>query len=429
MKKHRTKRASRKAEKQQRGAPKQMSLVGLLADAKLALRELVVDTGLKVFQALLEQDRSELCGTRYTAQEDRTAYRHGYCRGEVVFGGRKVTVPRPRVRSADKKTEVPLETWEAMTCEDPLADRVLEQMLVGVSTRKYERSLEPVDPSFESHTTSRSSVSRRFVAKTQKQVDEFLSRSLEDLDLPVIMIDGKQFGEHVLLIALGFDREGRKHPLGVVEGTTESTEVCRSLLRSLVERGLTVERARLFVIDGAKGLRKAIRTVFGQWALIQRCQVHKSRNVREHLPEKLRAWVRATMDKAYAAKTVDSARKRLLNLAQKLEGEHPSAARSLREGLDDTLTVIDLGLTGWLLKAFRSTNAIENLNSTLQRVARNVKRWRGGQMAQRWAVTSLIEAHKRFKRIKGYREMPALLTALTALEAQLRAPEACGRAA
>ena len=421
MRKDRRKRAQRKGKQATKTGKqgRQLSLVKVLVDTKEALRELVLHAGLEVFQALLEEERSELCGERYKAAPERNAYRHGSVPGEVVLGGRKITTARPRVRSIEGK-ELGLPTWEAMKAEDPLTERVLEQMLVGVSTRKYERSLEPVDPSLHSHSTSRSSVSRRFKARTAAQVDEFLSRSLEGLDLPVVMIDGKHFWDHVLLIAMGIDSDGQKHPLGVVEGTTETEAVCRNLLDSLVARGLQVERARLFVIDGAKGLRRAIRTVFGQWALVQRCQIHKERNILDHLPKKLRDWARSAIRKAYKAESRQAARRRLLELAKQFEDKHPGAAASIREGLAETLTVIELGLT------LRSTNIIENVIGTLDRVARNVKRWRGGEMAQRWAVTGLLEASSRFRRISGHQHMPALLRAL---EAKVQKLDACSNVA
>jgi transposase-like protein len=257
-------------------------------------------------------------------------------------------------------------------------------------------------------------VSRHFVASTRSQVEKFLSRRLDDLDLPVIMLDGTGMGEHVLVVALGIDAKGHKHVLGVTEGSTESEQVCRGLLRNLIERGLTVERARLFVIDGGKGLRKAIRETFGDWALIQRCQVHKLRNVVEHLPQGKRTWVRAAMNRAWLQPTAAGARSKLRELAAQLAEQHPSAARSILEGLDETLTVIGLGLGSTLAKTMRSTNPIENLQGTLKRVARNVKRWRGGSMALRWAVSGLLEAQKRFRRVKGYREMPQLIAALEA---------------
>lgn len=222
---------------------------------------------------MLEEDRERLCGPIRQWRAEREAYRHGFVDGPLVLGGRKVTIPKPRVRSLAGK-ELSLPTWKRFAQEDPLHRRVLEQIAVGVSTRGYERSLDEMPEELASSVTSRSSVSRRFVALTEGRVKAFLSRPLGDLDLPVILLDGRGMGEHLLVVAMGIDNTGKKHVLGVVEGSTESEGVCGGLLRNLVERGLNVDRARLFVIDGGKGLHKAIRQVFGSSALVQRCQVH-----------------------------------------------------------------------------------------------------------------------------------------------------------
>ncbi len=281
-----------------------------------------------------------------------------------------------------------------------------------MTTRRYERSLEPLDEERKAIGVKRSSVSRRFVAATAQKVREFLNRPLDELDLPVIMIDGLHVGEQVVLGVLGIDSTGNKHVLGVCDGPSESEGVCRGLFRNLIDRGLQVERARLFVIDGSAGLRKAIRQTFGQWALIQRCQIHKLRNVLEHLPENKRAWVRAKMRKAWEAPTVKAAKATLEGLARTLEQDHPSAAASLREGLDETLTLHTLGVTGPLYRTLRTTNPIENLQGTIRGVTRNVRRWRTGSMIVRWVAAALIDAEGRFRRIKGARDLSRFLTAL-----------------
>ena len=382
-------------------------------DTRIALREVMVRFGLESFREMLEEDRTELCGAKHEQRPERTAYRHGHDEGRVVLGGRKVIVRKPRVRSLGGE-ELELPCWSRAKEEDPFHERVLEQMIVGVSSRQYGRSLEAMPEEVVSVNTSRSSFSRSLVARTNRQVEAFLSRPLGELDVPVILIDGKHFAEHVLVTAMGVDSTGRKHVLGVVEGSTESEAVCRSLLKSLIERGLSVERARLFVIDGGKGLRKAIRTVFTGWALVQRCQIHKLRNVAAHLPERKRAWVKAAMKKAWAQDSVEQARGKLNALAEQIEGDHPGAGGSIREGLEETLTVIALGVSGWLHRTLCSTNLIENIQGTLQRVARNVKRWRSGTMAVRWAVAALTEAEKNFRRIKGYRDLPQFIAAVEA---------------
>jgi len=390
-----------------------LPMVEVLVKAGQALHELVVSTGMQVLEALLEDDRVALCGPRGKHQGERKAYRHGKDRGMLVLGGRKVSVRKPRVRSIAGE-EMSLPSWDELAAEDPLQRRVLEQMLVGVSTRQYERSLEDLPAPLRSVASRKSSVSRRFVARTRAQVDEFLCRSVEGLDLPVLMFDGTAMGDHVLIVALGIDTEGCKHILGVREGTTESFEVCRSLLRELIERGLVVERPRLVVIDGSKGLDKALRLVFGRWIRIQRCQVHKLRNVREHLPKSRWPWVREKLRQAWLrSSSAEEAKSRLLHLAASLEVEYPSAAGSIREGIDETLTLNELELpVEALYRTLRSTNPIENLQGRIQGTARRVKRWRSGSMVLRWAVSGMMEAEKSFRRIRGYRYLTHLDLAL-----------------
>ena len=388
-----------------------LPLAEILVRAGEELRALVMSTGLQVFQTMLEDDREVLCGPRSAPDGDRRAYRHGRDQGWVVLGGRKVTVPKPRVRDVDGK-EIRLPSWEQMREEDPLSERTLDQMMVGVSTRNYERSLEELPEDMRSVAVKKSSVSRRFVARTSGQVTEFLSRPLDELDLPVIQLDGTQMGEHVIVVALGIDSTGRKHVLGAQEGSTENHGVCRSLLRNLVRRGLEVERLRVFVTDGGKGLHKAIRMAFGKWALLQRCQFHKTHNVLDHLPKERQEWMRRQLGAVWKMEDAEAARGKLKRLASSLEEEHPGAAASLCEGLDHLLTLQELGIKGGLYKSLRTTNPIENLNGRLKDIARRVKRWRGGSMALRWAVSGFIEAEKKFRRVNGYKDMPTLLEAL-----------------
>lgn len=392
---------------------RQLTLPEAALNTRLALRGFLLAAGMEAFAKQLEDERTALCGPRGKFQTDRQAYRHGSDEGELVFGGRKVQLPKPRARTVDGR-ELELPTWRECSREDPLNERVQEQILVGVSTRGYGRSLESLPEGLTEAGVSRSSVSRRFVARTAAQVESFLNRPLGDLDLPVLQIDGVNLGEHLMLVALGIDASGRKQVLGVAEGSSESEEVGRSLFRNLIDRGLEVERARLFVIDGGKGVRKAIRAVFGEWALVQRCQIHKARNVLEHLPERQRAWVRAALRRAWSCGTVVRAREKLTTLADQLRAHHPGAAGSIEEGLEETLTLIELGVTGTLHQTLRSTNPIENLQGTIRRVTRNVKRWRGGFMALRWTTTALMEGEKKFRRVKGYRDLPRLTAALDA---------------
>lgn len=414
MGKHRTRRPPIQEATPAEGGQARRSIVEVVVGARDSLLELSIETGLQVVEALLELDRVALCGPKGKHDPSRSAHRHGHDHGALVLGGRKVSVAKPRVRGKDGE-EKQLATYEVLSAEDPLLDRVYEQMIVGVSTRKYARSLEPLPASVATKATSKSEVSRNFVARTQAQLEEFLQQPLSDLDLPIIMLDGVHFRDHVLLVALGIDRDGRKHVLGLMEGTTESERAGCALLRNLAERGLAVEQPRLFVIDGGRGLRRAIRTVFGAWALIARCQVHKLRNVADHLPQGKRAFVRAAMRKAYSSTTAGEAKKRLLQLASSLDSMYPAAASSVREGLDESLTVLELGVGPTLRRSVSSTNAIENLNGTLRHVSRRVKRWRGTGMVRRWAGSALVEAAKKFRRVKGYREMPGLIASLQQL--------------
>jgi transposase-like protein len=254
---------------------------------------------------------------------------------------------------------------------------------------------------------------RRFVALTEAKLGAWFSAPLGELDLCVVMVDGLVFRQHCVLLALGIDADGRKHALGLREGTTENAGVAKALLGDLVERGLATDRRLLFVIDGAKALRKALRECFGDLAVVQRCQVHKLRNVLDHLPERLRPSIAKAMHQAWSAADPKLARRQIERLAASLEKQHPSAAASLQEGLDETLTLQRLGIQGALYRTLRSTNAIENLNGSVATYTRNVKCWRGGRMILRWVGAALAEAQRGFRRIRGHDDLPKLVAALT----------------
>ena len=394
-----------------------LPLVELLVDTKTELMELMVRSGLRVLEAMLEEDRTALCGPRYAHQATRTAARAGTVPSEVVLGGRKITVARPRVRAAGR--EVPLPTFQTLAQEDPLNRRVVEQMLVGVATRQYARSLEPVPAGVVSRGTSKSSVSRRFVAKTTAQLRAWQSAPLDGLDLVALLVDGVHIGEHCLVVALGIAADGQKHALGVWEGATENAAVCQSLLANLQSRGLRTDRSLLVILDGALALHTATRAVFGEAALIQRCQIHKLRNILDHLPERQWPWVQAVVRRAYQATDLKIATRLLTDPAKRLDDEYPSAAGSVREGLEETLTVLTLHLSARLQRSLTTTNAAESLLSRTRHVKRNVKRWRGGQMMLRWVAAGVLEAVKGFRRLKGHADMPRLVAALRARDQRL----------
>jgi transposase-like protein len=398
-------------------AARRLPLVDLLVDTRTELFELALRSGLRVFTTMLEEDRTAICGPRYSHQTDRQAGRAGTVPSEVVLGGRKVAIQRPRVRSADG--EVPVPTFQTMAVTDPLDRRVVEQMLVGVATRQYARSLEPLAPEIRSRGTSKSAVSRRFVAKTRAQLETWQAVPLDGLDLVGLLLDGVHVGEHCLIVALGIAADGEKHALGLWEGSTENTAVCQSLLSNLQSRGLRTDRSLLVILDGSKALRKAVPDTFGDVALVQRCQIHKLRNVLDHLPERHRPWVKAILQRAYRSAETATATRLLQDLARRLEVDHPSAAASVREGLDETLTILALGLSDSLRRSLSTTNAAESLISRTRHVKRNVKRWRGGQMVLRWVAAGVLEAVKGFRRLKGYKEMPKLIAALRARDQQL----------
>jgi transposase-like protein len=389
-----------------------------MVDARATLHDAIVSAGMGVLAAMLEDERTRLCGPRYRHDPDRVATRSGHAAGELAFGGRRVRVRRPRVRGIDG-AEVPLDTWERFAETDPLTPRAVEQMVLGVSTRKYVRSIEPAPPGMSSRGTSKSAVSRRFVAATREKLAELVSADLTKLPLCAIMIDGIHIAEYIVLVALGIDTHGNKHILGLYEGATENSTCCVGLLSDLEARGVRTDRAMLFVIDGSKALAKAVRAKFGARALIQRCQVHKRRNVEDHLPEAMRRNVGRTISAAYHCGNAVRAKRMLEALARQLERKHPSAAGSVREGLDETLTVMGLELHDGLSRTLSTTNPIEFINGRIRKTTHNVARWDSGEMVMRWLAVSLFEAAKTFRKLRGYTGMPKLVAALRAHDAKL----------
>jgi transposase-like protein len=395
-----------------------LPLVSGIAATKQGLLEWVHDFGLKALDELMRDDAARIVGEKGKHRLDRTHHYWGRTKSELTFGGRRISVEKPRVRSKDGR-EAALPALEEFRDRDPLSERVMNQLLLGVSTRGYDASLEPRPSGVKARGSSKSSASRSIVAKTRQRLSASLERRLDDLDLIGLLIDGIEVAGQTVVVALGITSDGTKVPLGLAQGSTENAALCTSLLQGFLSRGLRVEDRILCIIDGGKGLRKALDDVFGDRAVIQRCQVHKLRNLREHLAEERHGYVLATMRDAYGAATADTARKKLRALVSWLETNgHEDAAASLREGLEETLTVVKLELPLTLRRSLATTNSIENLVSSIRRVTRNVKRWRGGDMIRRWAGLGLFNAAKRFRRIKGYREMPKLVTALRTVEAK-----------
>ena len=393
-------------------------VAGVLSDVRSAFFGLCVNAGKAVLAAMLEEERTALCGPKGVPNPTRVAYRGGHTRSEVTLGGQRISISRPRARGLEAG-ELKLASFSWAEHGDPLNAATIAAIAAGVSTRRYRTTLEPLPEGEQAAAVSKSAVSRRFVALSSERLQQWLASRLDHVKLPVVMIDGIHFKDRVVLVALGFDADGRKHVLGIREGSTENTRVVRSLICDLIERGLDADAARLWIIDGSKALRRAVHELFGASALVQRCQEHKRRNVLDHLPEHLHASVERAMNDAWHSNDAELAKRQLERLANSLAKPHPGAAASLREGLEETLTLIALGIDAALYRTFRTTNAIENLNGLIAHYTRNVKRWRDGEMVLRWIGTALHEACSGFRAVRGFRDMKRLDAAL-ALQLQLK---------
>ena len=392
----------------------QEALGQLVGAAKEGLLALSVEVGLGVLRELLEQEVDEVVGPKGKWNRERTAVRHGHEDGEVTLGGRRVGVDRPRVRAADGESEVALRTYEHFADRDQLEDVVLERMLAGVSTRKYRRAQEPVGEQVNARRPVDVEVSgvASVRAAHPRSLWKLMNRPLADLRLAVMMLDGIELQGRTNIVALGLTTEGDKLALGLWDGSTENATVTAALLADLVDRGLDVEQGLLFVIDGSKGLRKAIRQVFGNDVPVQRCVQHKQRNVLDHLPERDRDAVKTRLHRAWKDTDHDQALEQLNNLALELDRAHPGAAASLREGMEETLTVTRLGITGKLKQTLQSTNPIESMISTVRVINRNVKHWTSGEMCLRWTAAGMLEAETRFRKVQGYRGLANLAVAI-----------------
>ena len=390
----------------------QLALGDLAGAAREGLLALSVGVGLGVMAELMSAEVDEVVGPKGRHDAGRSAHRHGTENGSLTLGGRRVGVERPRVRTADGSSEVPLASYEHFASRDPLTELVFERMLAGVSTRNYERVGEPVGEEVESSSESSSTVSREFVARTRTALGELMARRLDDVRLAVMMVDALEISGRVHVVCLGITTEGDKLPLGLWEGSSENATVATALLSDLVDRGLDPEQGILFVIDGAKALRKAISDVFGQRAPVQRCIRHKERNVLGHLDEQLQEIVKGRLRGAWALADHRLAIERLRVLERELARTDPGAAASLREGLEETVTVQRLGASEQLRRTLASTNPCESMIEIVRRTQRNVKRWQDGDMRLRWSAAGMIEAERQFRKIIGYRDLANLAVAV-----------------
>jgi putative transposase len=362
--------------------------------------------GVETLSAMLEKDAEEVCGPRHARGEGRRGHRWGRTRGKIGFHGGKVELERPRVRDFDGQ-ELPLPSWERASEEDWLGRWAMNLMLINVSTRRFRRAVRLPEgdvPVPLGAGVSKSATSRRFVALSAARMKEWMVSDLGHLDIMVVQIDGIHIAEDIVLVAaIGIDGEGAKHPLGVIEGASEHSAVVQALIDNLIERGLDPAVPRLFIIDGSKALSKAIRRSFGRHTPIQRCQIHKARNIMERLPKPLHASVRRVLRQAWEL-DADKAEKLIRNLAQRLERDAPGVSTSILEGLDEILTVTRLGLRAELRRSLACTNIIENVMGTVRRVCRNVKRWQSTSMALRWTAAAMNEASKGFRKLKAHKQ-------------------------
>jgi len=371
------------------------------------LSAMVYSVGLETMYQLLELDVESIVGPKGRHSKDRTAYRHGTEQSKVVLNDKKICIKKPRVRSDGH--DIPLPIMPFLQGGEALDRAMVTRLLCGISTRKYSRTTTAEGG--EAACVSKSEASRRFVKQIDKMMDEFFVRPIDD-EYPVIMADGIEKGGMTIVTALGVSTKGQKAILGIIEGGTENSVVVKRLFEDLIERGLRTDVPRLFVVDGAKALCKAVNDTFGGMAMIQRCQVHKKRNVQSHLPESEKANIGLAISRAYMEHEYDEAFSQLNAVADGLERRYPDAAASIREGLEETLTVHLLGVPGLLRKTLASTNAIESANSVAAGTVRRITKWRDGEMVLKRMAVGFLEAERGFKRIQGYKEMPDLMMAL-----------------
>jgi len=387
-------------------------VAGAVKDGLLAFASA---TGLVVMAQMMQAELESKIGPKHAklGSDQRVGNWHGTTSGSVVLGGRKVSTERPRGRSTGG-AEIELDTWKVFSSEDLLRQLVVERMLAGVATRRHGDVAEPLgaDLDARSRATSKSAISRRFVAATEKALTDLMARDLGTLDVAVLMVDGLEVAGSCVVVALVITTDGTKVPVGLWLGDTENKTVVTALLADLVERGLKVDGGVLCVIDGAKALAAGIAKVFGDHAVVQRCTLHKRRNVVGHLPKELANVIDKRLAVIFAQPDAKKGLAAAQRLAAELEADHPDAAASLREGLPDMFTVRRLGVGATLALTLTSTNPIESMISIAKRTTARVTRWKDGTMKKRWVAAGMLEAERSFRRVKGHRDMPKLVEAL-----------------
>ncbi len=403
-KQSRKKRAARRAESRAKE-----EVISFQEGIREALVSQIRDAVTAMAEDLVMAEAQELVGARWSRKPDTTLRRGGYSKSRLFVGGEPVHIERPRVRDTASGTEHQLATVKALSSRDALDDDVHRLMVRGVTTRNYDDALGHLSDGLG---LKKSAVSESFQRASQKDLDAINGRSLADWNVPVIYIDGVGFADTICLVALGITEDGQKKILGIREGATENSTVVKDLLEGLKERGLKTPKRTLFVLDGSKALKKAVKATFGNGALVQRCQIHKARNVESYLPKVHQAEARRRLKVAWGLVTYDDAKAELERVHAWLKTLSTSAANSLEEALEDSLTVHFLGITGVLRKTLATTNPIESAFDIVRSLSRRVKRWNGAEMVLRWAGSGLVTAEGRFHRVKGFSELPSLLSAL-----------------
>ena len=400
-----------------------LPMLELIEQAEMAVDELIDVAGRATIEAVLTLSAQELAGPKHPGKKARGAIGwHGEQNGVVSLAERKLRIRKPRLRrkGKGKSKEVEIPAYAAMRTHSRMGGRMLDILMRGVSTRNYREVLPQMA---ETVGVSKSTISRESIEASEKSLKELMERRFDDTDILIVYIDGIGFSGHHVIVAIGVDREGHKHVLGLRDGASENATVCTALLEDLVERGVKPDRRRLFVIDGSKALRKAIDAVYGQENPVQRCRNHKRKNVLDYVPDSMKETVKATMNAAYRLDS-DKGMARLEELAKMLERPHPSAAGSLREGLAETFTVNRLGLPGALRRCLCTTNVIESPNSGIRRRTGRVTRWTDGSMVLRWVASALVETEKSFRRIMGCEQLWMLKSYLdNPAESETVAPE------
>jgi len=410
----RIRQIKRQALDQSREVQLPLDVETLVEMTRQSLSSFAVEVGLKVAQCLLEDEVTRRCGQRHERLPDRQETRFGHQPGFITIANQKVSITKPRVRYTDDRGEAELERYALLQSADALPQAALDHLVNGVSTRRYEQVVQLARQGFG---VKKSSVSRGFVRASAEEVERLAQRRLADERFAVIFLDAQPYAGEMMVVALGITTAGEKRLLGLRQGATENATVVTSLLEELRERGVRTDLPTLFVLDGAKALVAAVVRVWGKFAVVQRCQVHKRRNVEAHLPDKHHDELRERLNTAYHETNATQAHTLLVATVKWLRQISPAAAASLEEGLEETVTVVRLGVPELLRKTLATTNPIESAFSVAESVTRRVKRWRDGNMRERWCVAGLMDAESRFNRIQGYRHLPQLLAALDQLVA------------